>query len=308
MLLGRVARVKWVFPNRQFVFSDVLSLADLQAFIAVSRMGGINRAADSLHRAQSSITGRIKTIEDKLGAQLFVREGRAMQLAPAGRVLLEYAERIVSLADEAAEAVKRDRPTGLLRLGTVESTAAARLPQPLGVFHATYPEVALEIYSDSPLELLRKVLATELDAALIPDPISDKHLTAAVIYEEELVVISEAKHPPIHSPKELRQTTVLAFHTGCPYRQRLEDWFTRSRVCLPRVVEVSSYHVILACVSVGMGISLIPISVLPTFVDRSQLAIHRLHRGFRRAHTKLVWRKESPQAAVLALKAVLLGH
>jgi DNA-binding transcriptional LysR family regulator len=283
-----------------------MELTDLQVFRAVVQAGGVIRAAESLHRAQSSITARIKALEDKLAVQLFIREGRRLQLAPAGRVLLGYADRLLDLAKEAAEAVKLDQPTGVLRLGAMESTAAVRLPQPLGVFHDAYPEVTLELYSGDPRDLIKQVLDAELDAALISDPVADKRLDSVVVYEEELVIISEEKHPPISSPKDVHSRALLAFHPGCPHRKRLEDWFARSHVSPQRIVEVGSYHVILGCVAIGMGVALVPASVLSTYVERSRLGVHKLSPKFRFARTRLIWRKEAPQAKILALKTVLL--
>src|SRR6218665_2980227 len=99
---------------------------------------------------------------------------------------------------------------------------AGRLPQPLGLYHEMYPDVSLELYSNDPRELVRLVLDGKLDAALIADPISDKRLDAAAIYEEELVIVAEAKHPPIASPKDIPSKSILAFHPGCPHRQRIE--------------------------------------------------------------------------------------
>lgn len=88
--------------NKQFYKGDLsMEFSDLQIFLTVVRAGGINRAAEVLHRAQSSVTSRIQVLEDKVGVQLFLREGRRLQLSPAGKILVGYAERIVELSREA---------------------------------------------------------------------------------------------------------------------------------------------------------------------------------------------------------------
>ena len=293
--------------NKQFYKGDLsMEFSDLQIFLTVVRAGGINRAAEVLHRAQSSVTSRIQVLEDKVGVQLFLREGRRLQLSPAGKILVGYAERIVALSREAASAVQADQPTGVLRLGAMESTAAVRLPGPLGRFHDRYPDVALELYSGDPRDLVNKVLHSELDAALIADPVSDRRLETMAIYDEELVIVAEAKHGTIASPKDLPSKSILAFHPGCPHRKRLEDWFARGHVIPERIVEVGSYHLILGCVAVGMGVALVPHSVLETYTDRDRLSVHKLRAKFGRVKTRLVWRKEAPQAKIAALSAVLL--
>ncbi|MFT4103551.1 MAG: LysR substrate-binding domain-containing protein, partial [Burkholderiaceae bacterium] len=208
--------------NQSFENIDMFELSELHTFRAVVQAGGINKAAEALHRAQSSVTVRIQKLEDKLGVPLFIREGRSLQLSPAGKVLMDYAERLLDLAQEASEATRNDRPKGMLRLGAMESTAAVRLPQPLGLYHEMYPDVTLELYSDDPHELIQRVLQGELDTALIADPMSDKRLNSMAIYEEELVIVAEARHPPIASPRDVPSRALLAFHPGCPHRQRLE--------------------------------------------------------------------------------------
>lgn len=284
-----------------------MELSDLQVFKAVVQTGGIVRAAESLHRAQSSVTARIQALEEKLAAPLFIREGRRLQLAPAGRVLLQYADRLLDLAKEATEAVKLDQPSGVLRLGAMESTAAVRLPQPLGVFHDAHPDVTLELYIGDPTDHTRQVLNGELDAALIAIPASDKRLASVPVYEEEMVLISEAKHPPIASPRDIDATkALLAFHPGCPHRKRFEDWFARSRVAPRQMVEMGSYHAILGCVAIGMGVALVPASVLGTYAERARLGVHALSPKFRHAQTRLIWRRDAPQAKIVALRKVLV--
>lgn len=284
----------------------MFELEDLHTLRAVVQAGGVNKAAQLLHRAQSSVTMRIQRLEEKLGVPLFLRQGRGLQLAPAGKVLLEYAQRLLDLAAEAAQAARNDRPRGLLRLGTMESTAAVRLPVPLGRFHQTWPEVALELYCGDPRALSALVLQGQLDAALVADPVADAHLATRAIYEEELVLIAEAAHPRIAAPKDLRASTVLAFHPGCPHRRRLEDWLGRAQLQAARVVEVGSYQLMLGCVAIGMGVALVPRSVLAGHAQRALLSVHPLARKHARVLTHLVWRRNGPMTNIDALSRILL--
>jgi len=122
-----------------------VDLAALTIFRAVVRENGVTRAAAKLNRVQSNVTTRIKQLEEQLGADLFIRDGRRLVLTPAGETLLPYAERLLALADEARHAVRADRPSGRLRLGTMESVAATRLPGLLARYHQQWPDVALEL-------------------------------------------------------------------------------------------------------------------------------------------------------------------
>src|SRR6185295_3797482 len=136
-----------------------MDLSELRIFSAVVRQGGVTRAAERLHRVQSNVTTRIRQLEDELGVALFVRAGKRLHLAPAGQVLLDYADRLLALADEARAAVQDARPRGIFRLGAMESTAAVRLPQVLSDYHRRYPGVELELRTGNPQELAAGILS-----------------------------------------------------------------------------------------------------------------------------------------------------
>jgi len=285
-----------------------MELSDLHVFRTVVHAGGVTRAADRLHRVQSNVTARVKKLEEELGVALFLREGKRLQLSSAGKTLLEYADRLLALAEEARDALHDSRPRGVLRLGSMESTAAARLPAPLSAFHERYPEVAVELHIGAPRELTAQVLAGTLDAALVADPVSDPRLDSVAAFEEALVLVTEAGHPPIGTPRDIQKRTLLAFHPGCPHRKRLEDWFARYGVPAERVVEMASYHAILGCALAGMGVALMPRSVLDTYTERARLTVNPLTGKFGTSRTYLVWRKEAPQARIAALAELLLDR
>ena len=284
-----------------------MELSDLRIFQAVVRAGGITRAATQLHRVQSNITTRVKQLEEKLGTALFLREGKRMQLTPAGTVLLDYADRLLALAQEAREALLDQTPRGLLRLGAMESTAAVRLPGPLSEYHRRYPDVTLELQSGNPQQLSARVLNGEIEAALITEPAADGPFESIAIYEEELVIVAAAGVPRIASAREAKNRTILAFEPGCPHRKRLEDWFARSRQMPERTVEISSYHALLGCAAAGMGIALLPKSVLEAFPGRDALSVHPLPAAHGKARTMLIWRKGIQAPKIRALADILLA-
>src|SRR6185369_4579254 len=105
-----------------------MDLVELQIFKAVAESGGITKAASRLHSVQSNVTTRIKQLERSLGTRLFHRQNRKLVLSSEGRLLLAYADRLLRLSAEAQAAVRNGAPQGQLRIGSLESTAATRLP------------------------------------------------------------------------------------------------------------------------------------------------------------------------------------
>lgn len=100
-----------------------MDLADLRIFRAVVEQSRITRAAERLNRVQSNVTTRIRQLEDDLGAELFIREGRRLRPSPTGRVVVDYADRLLHLGQEARDALGESVPRGPFRLGAMESTA-----------------------------------------------------------------------------------------------------------------------------------------------------------------------------------------
>ena len=283
-----------------------MDLSDLRIFSAVVSEGGVTRAAEKLHRVQSNVTTRVRQLEEDLGVDLFVRQGRRLHLAPAGRILLGYSERLLSLAEEARAAVQDSTPRGLFRLGAMESTAAVRLPPVLSLFSRHYPDVELELRTGNPVELASAVLNGDVEAALFAEPVAENRFESVPAFREEIVIVTSRDHP-FAGEAGAPPATILVFETGCPHRRRLSEWY-ESRGDVPeRIIELGSYHAMLGCVLAGMGAALLPKSVIETFPQSGLLNIHELPRGSRHLTTHLVWRKGVRSAKVRALADVLTG-
>lgn len=278
-----------------------MELSDLRIFKAVVEAGGINGAARRLHRVPSNVTTRIRQLEARIGNELFLRQGRRLILSSRGKALLAYAERLLNLADEAADAVRGDAPSGELRLGALESTTASRLPRLLAGFHRHHPDVAVELRTGTNDAMTRAVLAREVDLAFVVERPVDERLDSAPAFREQLVLIGPCDCPPLRSPRDAQGLSVLAFPSGCAYRRRLERWLGQRRAPTLRVLELGSYHAIAACVAAGAGIALLPESVL-TVVDDARLSRHPLPASIARIQTHLVWRRGDLSTAAVALR------
>jgi len=282
-----------------------MDLTELQIFKTVAEQGGITKAAAALHRVQSNVTTRVKQLEERLGTQLFHRQGRRLVLSSEGKVLLAYAERLLRLSAEAQAAVKGRGPHGLFRLGTLESTAATRLPPVLARYHRDYPAVRLELVTGTSGALVDRILRGDIEAAFVAEPFPPKNLQMQHAFTEELVLITPKDHARVARPQDIEQRVVLAFTTGCSYRRRLEAWLGRSSVVAERVMEYGSYHAIAACVAAGSGIAVVPKSVLRAVGVESQVAVHALPASVANAKTMLVWRSGHRSAALDALRQEL---
>ena len=281
-----------------------MDLGDLRIFRAVVHEGGVTRAAARLNRVQSNVTTRVRQLEQDLGVELFIREGKRLHLSPTGKLLLDYADRLLDLAQEARDAMHDGEPRGLLRLGAMESTAAVRLPEPLSTFHRRYPQVRLELQTRQIQQLSAAVVAGELDAALVAEPIADARFEKIAAFVEETVIVACAQHPRI-TANTAAPKTMIVFEHGCPHRKRLEAWYEKRGEIPERIIELGSYHAMLGCVVAGMGAALLPRSVLATFPESKRLSVHPLPRGEDRIVTLMIWRRGADCPNTRALAEIL---
>ncbi|WP_438308243.1 putrescine utilization regulator PtrR [Pseudomonas guariconensis] len=268
-----------------------MEFSQLRIFQAVAEEGSVTRAAERLHRVPSNLSTRLRQLEEQLGVELFVRERQRLQLSPAGKVLLDYANRLSTLRDEAVAAVQGGQPAGDFVLGTMYSTAATHLPPLLARYHQTYPAVNLQVQAAPSGELLEGLLAHRLDAALVDGPLSLAGLDGVPLCEEVLVLITRPEHPPVHSARDVAGRAVFAFRQGCSYRMRLEAWYAHDHTPMGRVMEIESYQSMLACVIAGAGVAMMAQSMLDTLPGRDQVQAHRLQAPFDHAVTWLMWRQ-----------------
>ncbi len=282
-----------------------MDLVALQIFKAVAEAGGITKAAARLHRVQSNITTRVKQLEERLGTALFHRHKRRLVLSPEGRTLLAYADRLLALSSEAQAAVRNGAPRGLLRIGSLESTAATRLPPLLSRYHLAYPEVRLELLTGTSGALVTRVLNGDVEAAFVAEPFTAEGLDMALAFSEELVLIAPKGMREIRSAKDAAHLPVLAFTTGCSYRRRLESWLGRGGVSPERVMEYGSYHAIVACVAAGSGIAVVPKSVIQAVRPEREVRLYPLPKEIAASSTRLVWRHGHRSSALEALKAIV---
>jgi DNA-binding transcriptional LysR family regulator len=204
-----------------------------------------------------------------------------------------YADRLLQLADEAQAAVAGARkPAGLLRIGSMETAAAARLPAVLAAFHGAYPEVDLQLETAPTDPLVQSVLNHKLDVALVAAPIERDELVQQVVFDEELVLLTGHGHAPVASPHDVARRVLLAFRTGCAYRRRLETWFAESGVPLARISEFGTFEAIIGCVAAGMGVAVMPREIMQLRDYRGTVDLHPLPPHIACVQTLLVWRAD----------------
>ncbi len=280
-----------------------MELTDLVTFSAVARTGGITRAANELNTVQSNVTQRIKALEAEIGLALFERHSRGMTLTGAGRRLLPFAQRMAALSREAVLAARDDGdPKGPLSIGSMETTAAVRLPPLLAGFHRRFPAVRLSLRTATTADLVAAVLDGSLDGAFVAGPIEHAELSAITAFKEELVLVTASRWTSL---ADLRAgtpesgPTALVFRTGCSYRQRLEQVLSEFGWPSATRFELGTLDGMIGCVAADMGVTLLPRAVVEQTSQSKGVSIHRLNASQSRVDTLFIQRRAAHQYSAL---------
>jgi DNA-binding transcriptional LysR family regulator len=266
---------------------------DLRVFAAVAGSGSMNRAADELHTVQSNVTRHVRQLEAELGVELFARHSRGVELTEPGRRLLPYAERIAHLLNDAERAVRDEgEPVGPLVIGSLETTAALRLPPVLASYASAYPDVDLTLATNTTAGLVGQVLAHELHGAFVCGPILHPDLEELDVFDEHLVLVTAPRVRKIGQLADDPDLRIVVFRAGCSYRQRLEALLATRGINPQRTLEFGTVDGILGCVAAGIGITLLPHSVVRPAEAAGRVAVHQVPSEKARVKTVFIRRKD----------------
>ncbi len=279
----------------------------LRIFCAAAAELSVTQAAARLGRAPSNVTTRIQQLEADLGADLFVRVGKRIALSSAGEQFLSYAERLLALEDEARQVVSGGAQGGVLRIGSMESTAASRLPGVLAAYHLDHPLTRLVLSTGPSRQTIEQVRTGALDCAFAALPGDDGAELAAMglqsmpVWVEELLLLLPPGEPATTDARLVEARSLAAFPQGCSYRRLAEEALGIAATPAWRVQEMNSYHAMVACVAAGACVTVLPASVLALAAAPSALTTLSLGR----VDTCLVWREGFATPAFLDLVAQL---
>ncbi|MBI1494533.1 LysR family transcriptional regulator [Halocynthiibacter styelae] len=252
----------------------IVKIKSLHTFTTVARIGTIGGASKELNCVQSNVTTRIKALEAEVGVSLFNRSRTGMTLTSAGVAFLPYAQEVIHAEERARASIESfESSVRMLRIGSMESTLAVRLPGILSSLRAKKPNLRLHIHSGPTEELIVKLLQDQIDIALIGGKFTHPELRGYPLFAEEMVMISATE---FETPEDLKSLPVIVFKQGCSYRDYSRRWMRKSGLAPNEIFELGTLDGILGCVASGVGVSCLPRSVVDGSQLRNLLRIHTL--------------------------------
>jgi DNA-binding transcriptional LysR family regulator len=281
----------------------MLDAQRLAVLAEVAHAGSIASAAQRLAFTPSAVSQQIGKLERDLGCRLLHRHPRGVTLTPVGQALLSHAETVIGelrTAEQTVQAMLGAQPSQLT-VGTFASAGQTLVPQALAQFRRRHPDVALTLLDLEPPDGYGLVSSGDLELLITHrypgTPLPDSRgLTRQLLMRDPLRLVLPADHPKAHSPQitiaELDGQEWISGSTGIPNRICLE-LAARSAGIHPHIAyETRDYQVTLALIEAGLGISLVPASMLG-HASRPGIAARQLSGTSLAREIYLVHRKRS---------------
>jgi DNA-binding transcriptional LysR family regulator len=238
----------------------------LRTFVAIANHGGFARAGASIHLSQPTVSLQMKRLEDRTGAKLFKRNGRALDLTEDGYRLLHYARRILALNDEAWATLAATEIAGALRFGMIQDLTEEVLAHIVGTFSRANPKVRFEVLVGSSTELTSALAKGTLDVALMAGRPGD----STPLFRREKLVWIGLKNTVI--PRN-GAVPLVACTMPCGLREQAIELLERERIPWSLSFTSPSINGLKAAIRAGLGVTLRGTSFLDgNLVDLSQRA------------------------------------
>lgn len=256
----------------------------LKVFVEVAKEKSITKAANKLNFAQSNVTSRIKQLEKSLGFLLFHRVPKGVILSNEGEKLYPRACEIVKKIEEVTYDMKNINKQEHLIIGSTESNAATRIVSFLLQVHKDYPDMNLELITNTTRDITKELLEYKVDIAFVSgEPKSDELMILNKVLET--IVLVEPK-------KETCPNVFLSFKNGCAYNEFGQNYLKQISNSEHKNLEFGNYETILGCVKAGMGKSLLPLSIVKKLNYENELKITELPKELANMPTCMVCRKD----------------
>jgi DNA-binding transcriptional LysR family regulator len=291
-----------------------MQLPDLAAFLAVASDRSFSAAARRLHRTQPAISQAVRRIEDELGERLFDRSSRDGTLTEAGRLLQDYAQRLLGLASEAETAVRELQQVrrGRVIIGANEAAVHSLLPH-LEKFALEHPNVVIDVRRVPSRQIANAVLDRSLDFGVLTFQPADRGVQTLPLGGDDVVLLTSPKHPLAGRRRvtleEIGRQVVIAHNDPSPTRDRVLRAYERRQTSINIQISLPSLDGIKRAVEMGIGVALLPRRCALTEIARGHLVAIRVPDLGAARQVRLVFRRtgERSRAAEAFLEVVKAG-
>src|SRR5258708_36213973 len=275
-----------------------MDLSQLEVFLTVARERRFSRAAEKLFRTQSAVSQTIRKLELEIGEPLFDRSSREGVLTDAGRVLQEYAEKLLNLRQDAQAALveMRELQKGKLAIAANEFTALYLLPV-LAEFRRLHPMIKITVQRALGSRIPDDVLKHSAELGLLSYKPEEPRLHSVVTYLDELVLVVPPKHPLATAPevsiRQLGAESFVAHIVSSPYREKVLQTFQKYKTPLHMGLELPTLQAIKQFVAMGNGVAFMPEISVEAELARGELVRIPVRELRVQRKLRVIYRKEA---------------
>lgn len=255
-----------------------MELRQLKTFRAVAHLNSFQEAARVLHYAQSTVSEQIKSLESDLNVELFKRKGKQIRITESGELLLQYAQRMLSLEEEIrTEIITKDSLHGSVTLRVPETISTYLLPPALYAFHQEYPKIQFNLQTCSYFSLQQELRSgiIQIGFLITDDPFLMVDLITRVVGSLQLILVSHPENPLAAKNKvtaqDIESELLLFPKEDCSYSMILNRILIREKVSPDKNMYFNSIEAIKHCIMAGTGITIIPEISVKAELDAGKL-------------------------------------
>ncbi len=286
-----------------------MNLRDLEYLVAVAATRHFGQASERCFVSQPTLSGQIKKLEEELGAILFERTKRSVEITPIGEAIVAKARQVLEQADALKQVAQshQDPLTGPLRMGAIPTLSPYLMPLILQPLQIKYPQIKLILSEELTDTLLKRLDKHEIDAALLATPVEDPNFESMPLFDEPFWLVHPRNHPLSDKDKIIRSdldcTDLLLLSEGhCLAEQVMEVCHIHERRMQGDLADLraSSLETLLQMVAAGFGSTLLPALGLNTLSVRDKgILARQLQLPDTYRQISLVYRRTFPRRKAL---------
>ncbi len=258
-----------------------MTFEDLRVFCTVAAERSFSRAARKLRRTQPAVSQAIRRLEQAVGERLIDRSSRDGTLTDAGQLLLDYGGRLLTLADEATQAVNalREIRRGRIVIGANEAGVYSVLPL-IARFRTDHPDIVIDVRRVAARQMAQEVLLRSIDIGVLTFNPPERELQSVVINTDELVLLVRPDHPFAERShvtlEQIGEQPVIAHNESSPLRDQVLRTYEQRHAPLNIRLALPSLDGIKRAVSMNLGVALLPRRCAQEEITRGELAAIRV--------------------------------
>ncbi len=289
-----------------------MTLTELKYIVAVARERHFGRAAEACYVSQPTLSVAIRKLEDELGVTLFERGGSEVGVTSIGERIVAQAQKVLEESASIKEIARQghDPLAGPLRVGVIHTIGPYLLPQLVPAQIARIPQMPLLLQENFTLRLVELLRQGEIDCAIMALPLPEAGLVTQPLFDEPFVVAVPVSHPWADRSEidanELKLETMLLLGSGHCFRDQVLEVcpelsrFSASSDGIQRTFEGSSLETIRHMVAAGIGITVLPITAVPSNPGSSSLLRYiPLKPPGSSRRVVLAWRRSFPRMSAI---------